>query len=98
MAPPRSVAPPDDAILDTIESLTAKCGRPPSVRQLADEFGFAAPGPMHRHLLRLRREGLVTWDESRARETGRSMKVVRSSVSTPETEEAPPRHLSAGAG
>jgi SOS-response transcriptional repressor LexA len=63
--PPRSVSPPDAEMLVMIEAMTAADGHPPSVRALQVEVGLASPAAMHRHLLRMRRAGLVTWEDGR---------------------------------
>lgn len=63
--PPRSVAPPDADLLVMIERMTAADGHPPSVRAMQRAVGLASPASMHRHLLRLRRAGLVTWEDGR---------------------------------
>lgn len=66
MAPPRKV--PDDAdVLALIRRMTRRDKRAPTVRELATEAGLQSASPMHRRLQKLRADGLVTWDEGRAR-------------------------------
>lgn len=70
MAPPRTKTPPDDEILRVIDRRVST-GAQPSVRDLAEHFGFAWPAAMHRHLVRLSRRGLVTTDPVMLTEEGR---------------------------
>lgn len=88
MAPPRSVTPPDAVILDLIRQSRAD-GRRPTVRLLAEGVGLRTAGGMYRHLQRMRREGLVIWDEGRG-SRDIDLRVVEPSVSPPETP-GPPR-------
>ena len=43
------------------------CRMPPTIRELMDQFGIKSPNGVRGHLLAMRKNGLVTWQERSAR-------------------------------
>jgi len=54
-------------ILRAIEVLTAKCGYPPSVRDLCEYVQMPSTGAMNKHLYTLVRKGLLSQDVATSR-------------------------------
>lgn len=54
-------------VLRAIDRLTAKRGKPPSFRELANQLGISSINGIQCHLRSLRSKGLVDWDEGRSR-------------------------------
>lgn len=61
------LSPRDRELVETIERLADAQGYPPTVRELADAARLSGPSVVHGALLRLREEGVVTWQPSRPR-------------------------------
>lgn len=53
-------------VLDAIKALSQEAGFPPTARELAERVGLW-PSAVHRVLQQLREEGLVSWEDNRAR-------------------------------
>lgn len=53
-------------VLDTIIELTQETGFPPTAREIGERADMWVSS-VHKTLLRLRDEGLVTWEPNRAR-------------------------------
>lgn len=54
-------------VLQYIVDVLERHGAPPTVREIADRFGFASPGSVQRHLSALERKGFLTRRKGRAR-------------------------------
>jgi repressor LexA len=54
------------ALLAAILDLTRKKGYPPTLRELAHELGVSVAA-VHKHLVRLRAEGVVEWQAASSR-------------------------------
>ncbi len=61
------LSPKQAEILSYIESAVAKFGRPPTYRDIAKHFGFAAVGTVQDHVRALIRKGFLAKDEGVAR-------------------------------
>jgi len=56
-----------DLILQFIRRYQSKHGYPPSIRDITSGVGLASPSTAHRHLLTLRSQGRVTWQQGKMR-------------------------------
>ena len=54
-------------VLTYIVDVVERHGAPPTVREIADRFGFASPGSVQRHLSALEKKGFLTRREGLAR-------------------------------
>ncbi len=61
------VTPRSEDVLRALRTFTAERGYSPTVRELADAVGLASPSAVAGHLYRLRRDGLVEWQDGRPR-------------------------------
>ena len=63
---PQGTSDQQRAVVQSIVRLTASIGYPPTVREIAADLGHN-PSDIQQKLWRLRRDGVVTWDEGRTR-------------------------------
>lgn len=54
-------------ILGVIARLTEERGLPPTMRELGDALGLKSSSSVYKQLLKMRRAGLVVWDEKQVR-------------------------------
>lgn len=55
------------AVVETIRTLTLERDYPPSIRELMEQLGMQSPNGVKAHLRLIRRKGWITWDEHKAR-------------------------------
>jgi repressor LexA len=55
------------AILRFIEQEVTATGRPPTTREIGQQFGISSPNGVRVHLLALARKGYVRWDALKSR-------------------------------
>ncbi len=77
------------AVYDYLVSYIAAHQRPPTRQQIATATGCGSPSTAHRHLIRLRRQGLVQWHRHRSLSLHLVCPQVQSSESEPH--HVPPR-------
>lgn len=70
---PTSLTPPQTRVLSFIEDYQGEHGRPPSLREIADEFGYSSQSSAQQHVEALRRKGHLT----RTPRSSRSLRVVK---------------------
>ncbi|ETB71194.1 transcriptional regulator [Bacillus sp. CPSM8] len=56
-----------EQILEAIDELTKEKGFPPSVREIGERVGLKSSSTTKGHLDRLRKKGLVDWEEGKTR-------------------------------
>ena len=59
--------PKQAAVLAFVGTYTASKGYPPSLREIADEFGLGSASAAKIHVVALKKKGLLTWQEGKAR-------------------------------
>ena len=63
----------DQLLLDFISGFTLKHGYPPTIQEMVEHLGYKSTGSIYSRLMRLERDGYISWKERSAR----TMKVLK---------------------